>query len=89
MPWWVKFIPNGKTRPVAMGQFDNIEDAKACLAGHRTGPNPDGSEPPDDPGEIVEAGNDYPSTLPHVVGKVVRGDVEYQVYSDGSMDPNV
>ena len=87
MPWWIKYTPKGKTRPCAMGQFDTLEEAEECLAGYRIG-DPPGTVP-GDAGEIVEYDGDYPHTLPHVIGREVRGTTEYTVYSDGSADPIV
>lgn len=89
MPWWIKYTPNGEKRPVAMGAFDTQEEAEICLEGYRKGDPDDGKHCPIDPGEIVEYDGNYPDTLPHPIGREVRGDTEYQVYSDGSADPIV
>jgi hypothetical protein len=87
MPWWIKYTRDGETRPRAMGQFDTEEEALECLEGYRKGDPDDGKHCPKDPGEVVEYDGDYPHTLPHPVGREVRGGIEYQVYSDGSADP--
>jgi hypothetical protein len=85
MPWWIKFVPRGGTKPVAMGAFDTEEEAQTCLEGYRQGDEPYG--PPEDPGELVEAPMGYPSTLPHVMGTEVRNGIEYRVWSDGTTEP--
>lgn len=87
MPFWFKFTPDGQTRPLANGPFATVEEAEAAQTDWQQGPP--GGPVPQDEGEIVEADENYRSTLPHALARVAVNEVDMIVYSDGTSEPAV